>query len=498
MTDVPATAAPAAGAVDDDARERTARLILAATIAVFVVAMAVQLAGDAYLRGDGSYYLRDAARFADGHLPQSRYSPGFAFLLAPILMLLGDNYTVAGSVTIALNMVFSVVAFGLLYRFLRTWLEPILAATSVAVFALSQGVVTYFAEVRPEALCLLLLTGMLLALKGGRPWLGVALGGLVMLVRIAVAPLVLVTLAVFLRRRPKLLAATAALFVVAAVAYLATQSPTDQSYLEVGGKSYQPHGGATGRVGALLRPVGVGVVHYVQFGLPRLAVPFRVLNTGLGPIIGVGVTGAMAGGAIMLLRRRPVSRALLVSTVAGFGIYLPTLIGWPVRSLAAVRLITPAPVVPMLGLATAAAWVGGRLFPGRRRAAVVTIMGLVAFMSAAGSVSAISDHINDGEVGRKSFVAAHEAARGRFPPGRLISSRPGASELLTGVRAVGYPIRRDVDEFARKVQVCAAVLSPDSSEEAAAWVELYRGRTLASVAGTEVVAVIRPWCPDRS
>lgn len=478
--------------------DRLARVLVAAVLVVLAAALLFQLGDTAFLRGDGDLYLRDAARFADGAIPRSRYSPGFGLFLSPILLVTGDDPVMAGNVSLVVIAAIAVAAFALVYRLLRAWLPPLVAAGAVAMLAVGQGVVTYFAEVRPEALMLLLLTAMFLALRNERGWFGLALGALAILVRVAVAPVVVVTFLVWAWRRPRLLATAAVLFGLAVGAHFATQPSADQDYLEIGGRTFAADSDASTRLESAFGTGREGVVAYGRYALPRFVWPYRVLQSPAGIVVGPLTTVAMAGGLVLLvLRRAPGARPsddrLLRAIVLGSSAYLAALLIWPIRQLAAVRLAIPVAPVPVLGLGVAVLVVSGWLRPRSTGALPIAVIGGLATVAFLGGATAVRDHARDSRADA-AFVRAHLDARDRLPSGPVISEQAGATELLTGRTAFELPLRQDIADFARRVGACTFVVTPDLGDDVVRWIDDHRRAILSANGSTELVALDEPWC----
>ena len=470
--------------------------LVVATLVVLTAALVYQLGDTAFIRGDGDLYLRDAGRVAAGDLPRSRYSPGFALFLAPIL-LVTDDPALAGNISLVVIAAVAVAALVLVYRFLVIWLRPLLAALAIVVLALNQGSVTYFAEVRPEALMLLLVTAMFLALRRERGWLAIALGAVAIVLRIAVLPLVVVTLAVWAWRRPRLLAAAAVLCGLALVVDFANQPSYDEDYLEIGGTAFTGEAGLSERGTAVLETARDGAVAYGRYGLPRFVWPYRVLASPAGLVLGPVTTLAMAAGLVVLVRRRgppedEPDELLLRAAVLGTAAYVAALLIWPMRLLAAIRLSLPIAPIALLGLGIAVLVVSRRLRP-QSGALPLTLAALLAAVTVLGGATAVRDHAGD-DSGGDGFVEAHVEAQRRLPPGRVVSDEAGATELLLHRTAFEYPFRQNIADFARRVEACTFVVTPAVGDATVAWIREHSVDTIAARGAVEIVTVDQPWC----
>lgn len=481
-------------------------LLLWLLLGLVFVGLLLQIGPSSFIEGDGDWYLRDAAAYANGEIARSRYSPGFALFLAPLMAVVGGDVVVAGAVAVAVNAILTVAGVVLCSRFLRPHLGPSMAAGMAALLAVCQGVTVYAGHVRPEPLALVLAVAGMLALRNERSTAAVVLGAVLVLLRVALAPFVLVVWLVWLRRSPRVALAGVLLVLVAASASLATQPLIDDSYAEIGGGIYQVEGGASGRLLGVVRIAVGNVDSFGRYALPRLAWPFQALASPLGPVLAGATLAVIAVGLVVLLRRTAIPAqvrrrrralrdaspgdAVLVAATVGAAAYLGLLMLWPIRDLAAVRMVIPVAFVPLAGLGAGLTCLARRRGP--RPARLVAAAVLPALLLVNGVASAVVVGKRQSTKGADDFVIAHELVRPLLPLGPVISTQPAATELLLGRAAFDYPLDGgELEELARRLRACTFVID---GEVRSAWLQRHRGAVLAEQGDVEVVSVASPWC----
>jgi hypothetical protein len=475
--------------------QRLSRLILISAAVVSALMLLGQISGTAYLRGDSGYYLRDAYDLARFVFPHSRYSLGYALFLSPIARALPGDPSLAGNASLAINALLTVVAIVLVDRFLRRYLPHLLAAMLTAVLVFGQGVVTYFAEIRPEPLALVLITSMLLCLDRERDGWAVALTGLLALLRISLVPFLVVLWLVRLRRTPRAAAVALGLVAIGVAIYFASAPSGGQSYTEIGSASYRRAGGLiTGVTRVVVKNLG----RYSRYGVPRLVFPQRVLSSFAGILIGATMLAVITVGLVILLKRRPPTRGdrsygVVLGASLGTLAYGAVLLTWPIRDLSAVRMIVPVAPVILLWLGTFVLAAAQRVAPRRRDFLVIAVGAVVVAVTLAGSASVLSERIGDN--GGSPFLAAHEAARGSLPPGPIISTSSGSTELILHRTAYEYPAHGDLGRYARRVGSCIFVVDDTRvSHRAARWVRKREIRVLGARGPVRVVQIKASWC----
>lgn len=478
---------------------RAVRAAVVAILTLTALALLLQAGGPAaYLRGDSAYFLRDASTFADGQLARSRYSPGYALFLAPVAALTGDDLALFGRASLLVTAAVAVVALGLVHRVLRRWLPTWLAVATLALLSFGQGVVIYFSEVRSEPLTLLLVAAAVLALlQGSDRWAPVLLG-LAVLTRVAMAPFAVGVWVVWFRRSRGTALAGVALCIGGVAAHFATGPTVDEGYVGIGTAVLGTDDG--GLLGSLYRRAIEGIEAYGRYGFPRLAWPYVLLRSPAGILAAAAALTAMAVGIVSLLRSRSElgtrRHHVLVASFVGTLAYTALLVAWPIRDLAAVRLVIPGVLVPLAGLAAGTAMAARSLVgvsaTGAARLAATAILALASLGAVASAVS-VRERRAEG-AGLVDYVDAHDAP---LPAGPLMSGKPGISELASGRRAYEFPLDpADIEAVAEATGTCLFVLDPTDrdAEETRAAVARYDTRILAASGRTEIIEVTSGWC----
>lgn len=499
----PSTAASAPPARRDPWLRRPATAV-AAVLLLAAVLQILQVDDQSDL-GNGDFYLRNATAYARGDVAHSRYSPGLGLLLAPLARLVGGDLRLLTLIAELAMVPVVVGALFLLQRLLRLYLSPWMAIAVTAAFALGQAAAISLSGVEAEATALLLVTGTLLARARARPWLAVVMSAVAVLVRVPLAPFLLVFWALSLPRRRWPAVAGLATVVIGAVAFLVSGPVVDQSYLGIGSAAYDsPDEGAGG---ALVR-VGAGVfdrtMTYLRFGIPRLVLPYRALEHAVGPLLSVIVLVAIVVGLLLLVRERSREPGhepseVLLAAICGAVVLIAALLLWPVRAGTATRQILPVVAIPLLGLGRSIDLVLGASRWGRLRIAALAGAAMMAIVNVAAAAMVVRG--DAGPRGSASFFAAHEEARTRAWPGPVVSQKPAFTELSTGRRAYSYPVggySEALDEFAERSRPCTFVLDElyeGMRPEFVEWVELRQERVVAARGGTRFVTIRAPWCP---
>lgn len=498
----------AAGASVDEQRDRTAAVLLTVVLAAVFVGLLVQISPSAYLSGDGDWYLRDAADFARGEVARSRYSPGFALFLAPLVGILRGDVAAAGTMALVLNAMMTVGGAVLVFRFLAGYLAVSMAAALAALLAVSQGVAVYAGEVRPEPLALLLAVGALLALRRGHGLVAVTLAGLLVLVRVALAPFVMGVWLVWLARSRRWALLGMAAVGAAVYGHLATQPTVDSSYTDLVATVYDAESGASARWVGLASIVMGNVEAYGRYALPRLAWPYQLLATPLGYALAAAVLVTIGFGLVVLLRRAAApalrhgggatladvhhSDVILVAATVGFGAYAAALLAWPIRDLAAVRMIIPVAFLPLVGLGAGLAALARQAVPSRASRLAATALGCLLVVNAAASTLVVAQRSSDGRL--EDFVAVHRAAMAQLPAGPVISTKPAGTELLTGRPTFALPPDLDrVRDQAERLGACVLVLG-ETSSQATGYRAVPLARPLVRHGTFEVAVLDTPWC----
>lgn len=476
-------------------------LVLVVALLVLLGVLLVQVGTAYYLLGDSDYYLRDAFAFAGGEIPRSRYSPGFALFLAPIAAASGGSVELAWDASLIVNAFIGVAAFWLVYLFLRPHVGAWAAVAAAAVAVLGQGPVVYFAHVRPEALALLLVTGGLLALRRDRPVWAVVLLAAATLVRVALGPFALVLWAGWLRRDWRVALAGGLLAVLAVAGHLATEPVVDPGYTQIGAAAYDDVDASAAGT-ALTRTVAGGMLTYGRYGVPRFVWPQTVLSSPIGPIVAAATLGLLALGALALwrghgdgggTRDRAVLRAGMVAALA----YGLVLLAWPMRDLAAVRLLLPVAALVLVCLAAGLRRILAHLAAGRARVAATATLLLLLALAVASTGNLVWERHRGPTAGR-DFAAAHLEVRDELPAGAVLSSNPAASELLIGQPVFELPLRADqLDPLVDELRACTVVLQrkDQAADELQAWIDRHEGGQLATSGSVRIVSIDREWCP---
>ncbi len=477
-----------------------------ATAAIGLATLVVLLQVRSWSRlGNGDYYLRNAIDIVSWELPESRYSPGFPVVLAPLAALWRGHpaaLTIAAGVLTAL---FAALGLILLHRWLLLHLTPWAAALGLAVFALGQASAEFLqpGEVEPLALCLI--SGVLLACARQRWRTALALTAAAVLVRVALGPFLALLWLFQLRARPRISLTAGAILAAGLAAHLAVGPRVDQSYAQIGGAIYgvgtTPSDSVRDR---LLAEVGNRLTDYLHFGVPRLVWPFALLQSPVGWIVAVvTVAGVLLGLWRLSLSRRmsavgvaasghtrsPVELTAASASVAFLG-YLALLLLWPVRDGDTTRMLIPVVGVPLLALATALESVRVRLALSNRAFAAllapVLLLGVV-------SVGSLAAQRWSQEAKHRDFAAAHLAARHKLPPGGVISAKPAYSEIMLGVPGYEYPLGirpAELATLAERTQACAFVIDGLRREpsDLEPWIYDHAAQVVARSGGTAIIA----------
>jgi hypothetical protein len=463
--------------------------------------------------GNGDYYLRNAIDIATGHLPHSRYSPGFPVVLAPLAAVWrGDPaaLTVASGV---LTTMFAAIGLVLLHRWLLLHVAPWPAAVALALFALGQASATFLTpgEVEPLALCLV--TGVLLACGRERWKAALVLTAAAVLVRVALGPFLAVLWLLQLRARPRTSLAAGVVLAAGLAAHLAVGPRVDQSYAQIGGTIYgvgtEPSQTVLHRV---LAEVGDRFIDYVHIGVPRLVWPFALLQSQVGWLVaGVTIAGVLFGLWRLVLGPRVTAaedaaparswnpRQLSATWAAvAFIVYVALLLLWPVRDGEATRMVVPVVGVPLLALAVAVQWLQHRVGLSNRLLAALLTPVLLLGVASVGSLVAQRWSQSPDE---RDFAAAHRAARHKLPPGGVISVKPAYSQMVLGIPGFEYPkgIRPEgLATVADRTQACAFVVDGLHGEPAndglAMWVYDHAAHVVSRRGGTAIIAYDVPRC----
>lgn len=484
----------------DRRRLATGLVVLAAVI--LAVTLISQFGYPASLRGDSDYYLRDAATFARGEIPHSRYSPGFALVLSPLFLIFRNDLAAAGNAALGLNLVLALGGLGLTYRFLREEMSAPLAAALTVVFAVCEGVSVYFAEVRPEPLVLVLLVGGLIAWRSERPGLAIVLGGLATFVRVAVLPFVLVAWVLLAWGRPRRLLAITGLLALGVFAHLATAPVVQDGYADIATSVYVGRAQASSAVG-VLTVVANAITTYLRVGFARIVWPFALLQTGVGVLLAAGTLFVMSVGALRLFAAGGAGwwrrRAVIPAALAGLLAYQAALIAWPIRDLAAIRMLLPVAPLGLLVFGTGLCALAAHLAHERTKLAVTLTMVVIIVTGMATTARVIDQRARPSSVvGLRDFIAVQSTAA-TLPPGPILSPKPATTELVTGrvsyrtVRHGGLP-RQQAEALGACIIVFAGVDAED--QEARRGLEPLTVRTVARRGLASLAAIDAPWCQD--
>lgn len=461
--------------------------------------------------GNGDYYLRNAADIAVGEMPESRYSPGFSLVLAPLAALWRDDFATLTVASGLLTGVLSAIGLALLYKWLRLHLAPWMAALVFSCFALGQASAAFLnrGEVEPLALCLV--TGVLLACCRERWWLAVVLTAATVLVRVPLGPFLAVLWVLQLRARPRTTVVAGAVLGAGLVAHLAVGPRTDQSYAEIGGAIYGVGSTpAQSLVGRVLMEVGDRLGDYVLVGVPRLIWPFAVLTSPVGWLIAGVTTAAVLTGVVLLVRRprmpateptahgveRPAQVTAARAAIA-FMAFVGLLLLWPVRDGETTRMVVPVVAVPLLAMAVSARWTQTRF--GLPTPVVAVLLAPLLILGVASVVSLVAQRWDQPRE-QRDFAAAHREARDLLPEGSLVSAKPAYSELVLGVPGIGYPTGarpEGMAAFADRADACAFVIDAVNGpfdEDLADWVRSHSRDVVAEVGETAILAYDVPRC----
>lgn len=469
---------------------RAPALVLAAVAAVQLAMLSThpQLS-------NGDYYLRNAAALLDAELPHSRYSPGFAVLLVPMTAVGRHDLAAMYLLTSALTAALAVLGLWWTHRWAGTAVGPGGALGVLAVLGLGQASALCLGHGEVESLCLTLVAAVLLALHAGAHVRAAVLTTLLLLVRLPLGPFVVVLWLWHARAAPRAAALAAGGTVLAVLAQLATAPKVEQNYLQIGQASYDGSAGdpAWQRLleGVLHRLEGYGTV-----GLPRLALPGRLVLSPARPVLAAVVLAVLAAGVAVVVRRRHTDRltcAAVVAVLAELGV----LMLWPVRPGESVRL-----VLPLAGVVLVAGAAALRELSARRPASGVWVVRGVALVVVLGLASSASVVRASRQVpaDQRDFVRAHEMARDALPDGAVVSRKPGYSELATGAPGVEYPTGakpEDLAAYAERTGACTFVvdaLDSGLSSGLAQWVLAHSAGTLGSQGSTTLVRYDVPRC----
>jgi 4-amino-4-deoxy-L-arabinose transferase-like glycosyltransferase len=462
-------AAPAQGA-----RSRALAIVAACTIAVHAVLAWLVRAPTIGTGNDDAVYLLLARALREGHYRElfyvgtpihSQYPPGYPSLLA----LLGVPLDGDIALVIAVNIVFSCAALGLLYDVVRRWSAP-LATAAVAVLAVNPSLVLSASRVQSEPM---FMAALMLALWALRPsagerhrWVAIAAVVVAALTRSAGLAVVAAVFVHFvLDRAWRHAAALAVISVLAIAPWLVWTAVAPQ---QVAGRSYvadvlltvPPRDSAgvpilspraadadersplEGLARTLQVRLSFNAKHYVTRALPaRLAVP-TVANTPVDNAawLAVMLIAAGVGVAAAWSRWRAAVLALLV--------YALLLVLWP---YAVSRFLIPM-FPAFVALLLLGAWrIGVRVLP---RAALVPALGVAAILLVGGTratASMLGAHDacapaerDEGElcadVASRYAAAAHQVDAIVAGDAPVFTTKEGTFYYLTGRRVVSvYP-----------------------------------------------------------
>lgn len=469
-----------------------------AVAAMFVVFLGVHLSrlalDQSYLNNSGGY-LTTAAEVATGHIPRSHYSPGFGFLLAPIAWATGSKYHLLYLSASFLNVVVAGCALALLHLWFRRITSAWSAVGLTAVVALGETATNSLFAVEVEPVVLLLVVATLLALDHDRPWTAVVTTTLGALTRVAVLPFFGVLWLFQLRRSTRPAACALVGCVGGGMAYIAVQSPLDETYIRIASTSL---GSRTGGHGGLPFVPSQAFL-YLKTAIAAELLPTAVLKIPfVGPALGLLTVALIAFGAWRLIR----APALTAATCAGVT-YLALLLIWPATLPDAIRLVIPmAPVVVLA--ATRGLCEGARWLPTswRSRAVVAAIGGAIVLGSVISLYLGATVRTTDPRF--TAFLALNRRVTRELPPGPVLS-RVHVVEIVTGHPSFSFSTNVPVATFRARVsqvRACSVEFDPFHVQGASvlmSGVLSGGGVLLAQDEGTAIMALNEPWCiPARS
>lgn len=450
--------------------------------------------------GDGINYLRGAVRVAAGELPSSQYSPGVAYLLAPLAKLMTGEFRLFFVTVGLLNIVVTVTALALLHRFLRTYLGEVPALALVAIVALGETATNALIGAEIEPLSLLIVVGTLFALQQGRMWAAVVVTGLGVMCRIALGPFLgLLWLLHWRRSRRPATVALGLLALDLAVFLLFTQR-SDTTYFGIAGGVYG--GGADS--GFLSSLVDVGSKHifrYSHFGVPAIVWPSALLSSPVGYLFGLSTSLCVVVGGWSLFRSPPAgdTAGLLRPAFVAGAVYLGLLFFWPANDPALIRLSIP--LAPLVLLATTRGLqVIARRFLAARAPLFVAVATATALLAAVTTTTALVATRRTTEPKVAAFLEANRRAGALAPPGAILSRLSGLTELTSGRRGIAYRNNATLDqalELARSSGACTIVLENlrgRLSPEIIAFATEDPSRQILAVGGTRVLRLDGPTC----
>ena len=500
--DTPTTVGVPSGGDAPSAGARGSRVALAAVLVLAGAALLAQV--DHRLEpGNADYYLRNAMAYADGRLARSRYSPGLGLFLTPLALAVGDDPGTLTFLAELLMVPVAVLGLYLVHRLLRRHLAPWPAVGVLAVFAVGQAGTYFLSGIEAEPLAMCLITGMLLALSGDRAGPAVALGGLAVLVRVALVPFVgtlwLLSL-LFVAHRRRAAAAGLVTVVAGLAAHFASGPTTDPSYLDIRSATF---GGGHRSGNAAIRLAEEMLTRggdYARYGIPRLVVPYRLLQLPVGPLLAIVVLAVTVLGLARVWRRGDLPAADLLAArhaVLAFAATMAALLVWPVRAGEGTRMLLPVVAVPLLGLGKSAEALA--VTPRLRHPVTGPVMAAaLATFILLPTASVLLQH-DDRPPEETRYLAAHREAAKRLPSGPVLAAKPAFTELSTGRPSFVYPpgaSAGDLVDLAERLGVCTVVLDeygvlPQGFHD---WVD-GNGRAVLGTAGeTRVVALDVPWC----
>lgn len=471
--------------------------MLLVVVGLFVVVHLTRLSL-VLVNADSGDYLWAAFRVAQGEFPRHRYSPGLAYLFAPLVGLTRTNFSLMYAAAGLFNLGIAIAALLFLHRFLVRHLPAWTALALVAVFALGQSVTNAMHAAEVEPLVLLLVSATLVLMGRDRPWPALGTTALCAVSRVAVLPFfgVLWMLRVRRDRRPAVVALLAV--GAAGVGYMLAPKGPGGGYVDIASNALGIEQGGGAFVSQTAGIAFDAAVRYCRLGLPAMVWPAVLLNSVPGSVLGFLTTAIIAVGAWRVLRQHGGDRLPSHAVIAAAA-YLGLLLLWPAYDEKVIRLVLPVAPVVLLALATGLGAVL-EVVQARWRRPAVTVVLACALAGAVLPTAALVATRRRSPPPLREFITANQRARDLLGPGAVLSSFPEYTEIITGRPGRRYLQGSGPDDMLREAArtgACAAVIDRvrGDSTSLRQWVTQTDAPVIASAGASMVIRLEGPSCP---